>query len=156
MVASKLFRSIKCNSPGWGRRKKTSKWGIPRTGYLVPGRDTPRAWSNTQNSWDVAAAAVAAVIWSKMVQRWAKVIFLENGHVPEFQDMLFSRNKSPCGSVPQKVTFSELTPRELIYFWRDLKIGGTPHFRDFGNVFPRLCQFWSKTKVVRMVYTNNF
>ena len=35
-------------------------------------------------------------------------------------------------------------------------MGVPPHFRDFGNVFPRLCQFWSKTKVVRMVYTNNF
>ena len=41
-----------------------SKWGIPRTGYLVPRRDTPRAQPNTQSSWEtVAAAAVAAVTW---------------------------------------------------------------------------------------------
>ena len=43
--------------------------GFPRTGCLVPGRDTPRAGSNTKSSWEtVAAAAVAAVSWSKMVQ----------------------------------------------------------------------------------------
>ena len=88
-------------------------------------------------------------------QIWAKLIFLQNWHVPKFQDMPFSRNKSPCGSIPQKVTLPELTLSELIHFW-DLKNGGTPHFRDFGDVFQRLCQFWSKTKMVRMVYTNNF
>ena len=39
-----------------------SKWGIPRTGYLVPGRDGPGAWPNGESSWEtVAAAAVAAV-----------------------------------------------------------------------------------------------
>ena len=99
--------------------------GFPRTGYLIPGRDTPRAWSNTKSSWQTVAAAAAAVVaavsWSKMLQIWAKVIFHENGHVLKFQDMLFSRNKSPCGSVPQKVTFSEVTLRELIHFYRDLK-----------------------------------
>ena len=35
-------------------------------------------------------------------------------------------------------------------------MGGYPYFRDFGHDFPRLCQFWPKTKVVRMVHTNNF
>ena len=35
-------------------------------------------------------------------------------------------------------------------------MGVPPHFRDFGNIFPRLCQFWSKTKMVRLVDTNNF
>ena len=70
--------------------------------------------------------------------------------------MLFSRNKSPCGSVPQKVTFSELTLRELIRFYRDLKHGGTPIFVILVTFFLRLCQFWSKTKMVRIVHTNNF
>ena len=32
-----------------------SKWGIPRTGYLVPGRDTPRARSNGESCSDSAA-----------------------------------------------------------------------------------------------------
>ena len=40
--------------------RQESKSGIPRTGYLVPGRDTPRARPNAESSWDVAA--VAAVI----------------------------------------------------------------------------------------------
>ena len=90
-----------------------------------------------------------------LVQIWAKVQFLQNGHIPKFQETSFFRKKSPCGSFPQKVTFSESTSRELTQFYRDLKIGGPPHFRGFGNVFPRLCQFWSKTKLVRMVQTNN-
>ena len=106
--------------PRWAYCSLCRSEGFPRTGYLIPGRDTPRAWSNTKSSWQTAVAA-AAVSWSKMVQIWAKVIFHENGHVPKFQDMLFSRNKGPCGSVPQKVTFSELTLRELIHFYRDLK-----------------------------------
>ena len=44
-----------------------SKWGIPRTGYLVPGRDATRAWPNAESSWDVTAAAAAAVICSSWV-----------------------------------------------------------------------------------------
>ena len=123
-----------------------SKWGIPRTGYLVPGRDTPRAWSNTKSSWETVAAAVAAVSWSKMVQIWAKVIFHENGHVPKSQDMLFSRNKSPCGSVPQKVTFSELTLRELIHFYRDLKMGFTTFFRFLVTFYQATAIFYRKPK----------
>ena len=75
---------------------------------------------------------------------------------PKFQKSSFSRNKSPCGSFPHKVTFSEFTSRELIHFHSNLQNGGSPHFPDFGNVFPRLCQFWSKIKMVRMVYRNIF
>ena len=37
--------------------------GFPRTGYLVPGRDTPRAQPNTQSCWDAAAAVAVAVTW---------------------------------------------------------------------------------------------
>ena len=51
-------------------QKSKSKWGIPRKGYLVPGRDAPRARPNGESSWDVAAAAVAAVT--------------RNGHDPQF------------------------------------------------------------------------
>ena len=91
-----------------------------------------------------------------MVQILAKVIFLENGHVPEFQDMWFSRNKSPCGSVPQKVTFSELTLRELIHFYRDFKNQLFPKNRDFDDNLPIKFQFLPKTKMVRMVHRNNF
>ena len=94
--------------------------------------------------------------WTKIVQIWAKVIFHENGHVPKSQDMLFSRNKSPCGSVPQKVTFSELTLRELIHFYRDFKNQLFPKNRDFDDNLPIKFQFLPKTKMVRMVHRNNF
>ena len=42
-----------------------SKWGIPRTGYLVPAHGTPGVLPDGQSCWDaaVAAAAVAAVSW---------------------------------------------------------------------------------------------
>lgn len=71
-------------------------------------------------------------------------------------DVFFLRSKSPCGSVPQKGTFSELTFRELIHYRYHLKNGGYLNFLYFGNVFLRLCQFWSKIKMVRMVHTVNF
>ena len=55
------------------------------------------------------------------VQIWAKVQFLQNEHVLKFQKCLFFRNKSPCGSILTKGSFSELTPDELIHFCYDLK-----------------------------------
>ena len=47
-----------------------SKRGIPRTGYLVPGRDAPGARPNGESSWETVAAtaAVAAVTWMGMTQ----------------------------------------------------------------------------------------
>ena len=57
-----------------------------------------------------------------------KCALFQNGHVLKYQKSLFSRNKSPCGSFPHKVTFSEFTWRELIHFHRDLKNGGPPIF----------------------------
>ena len=54
-------------------------------------------------------------------QIWAKVLFLENGHVSKFQKCLFFRNKSPCGSILTKGTFFKLTCYELIHFCYDLK-----------------------------------
>ena len=82
--------------------------------------------------------------------------FSQNGHVLKFQKSLFFRYKKPCESFPPEVTFSELTSRELFHFYRDLKNGGTPNFRDFGKVLPYNWEFWSKTKMVRMVHRNNF
>ena len=58
---------------------------------------------------------------SKYDQIWAKIQFLQNGHVWNFQKCLFFRNKSPCGSILTKGSFSELTPDELIHFCYDLK-----------------------------------
>ena len=67
-------------------------------------------------------------------------------------EIVTSRNKSPCGSFPPEVTFSELTARELIHFHNNLKNGGSPHFRDFGNVLPSNCDVLMKIKMVRMVH----
>ena len=66
----------------------------------------------------------------------------------------FSEIKGPCWSFPPKVTFSELTSRELIHFHNNLKNWVTTNFRDFGNVFPSNCQFFPKIKMVRMGYRN--
>ena len=60
--------------------------------------------------------------------------------------MLFFRKKSPCGSVPQKVTFSELTLRELIHFYRDLKNRGTPIFVMLVTFFQDFANFGRKPK----------
>ena len=93
---------------------------------------------------------------SQLVQIWAKVTFLQNGHIPKFQGTLFPRNKSPCGSVPQKVTFSGLTLRELIHFYRDLKNQFFPKKLKLDCILPIKIHFLPKTKMVRMVHTNNF
>ena len=52
--------------------------------------------------------------------------------------------------------YQESTLRELIHFYRDLKNRVDPIFRNFGNVLPYNADFLPKTKMVRMVYTNNF
>ena len=70
--------------------------------------------------------------------------------------MLFSRNKSPCGSVPQKVTFSELTLRELIHFPDKFKNQLFPKKLKLDGNLPIKIQFLPKTKMVRMVHTNIF
>ena len=71
---------------------------------------------------------------------------LKMGWIQKSQEILFFRNKSPCGSVPQKVTFSELTLRELIHFYRDLKNGGTPIFVILVTFFQDFANFGRKPK----------
>ena len=47
-------------------------------------------------------------------------------------------------------------PKRINSFLKRSQKWEYPHFRYFGSAFPRLCQFWSKTKMVRMVHRNNF
>ena len=48
--------------------QEMSKCGIPRTGYLVPGRDAPGVQPNGESSWEtVAAPAVSAIIRNSLM-----------------------------------------------------------------------------------------
>ena len=90
-----------------------------------------------------------------LLQTWAKELILQNWHVPKFQKRSFFRHKSPCGSFPQKVTFSESTPRELTHSYRDLKIQRFPKKWKLDGNLPIKIKCLPKTKMVRMVHTNN-
>ena len=120
-----------------------SKWGISLHGIFG-------SWA-----WYTQGSAKYAELLGRRRRRrrhlendqiWAKVIFLQNWHIPKFQDMLFSRNKSPCGSVPQKVTFSEVTLREFNHFQRDFKIPLFQKNRDFDDNLPIKIHFHRKPK----------
>ena len=82
--------------------------------------------------------------------------FSQNCNVLKFQKLLFSRNKSPCGSFPPEVTFSELTPDELIHFHNNLKNGGPPIFGIVVKFFQSNCDFLVNIKMVRMVHRKGF
>ena len=116
------FKYLACRFPQTWVISDSSKWGIPE-------RDICSwAW------YSQGSAKYTEFLGNRrrrrrrhLVQIWAKVQFLQHWHVPKFQNTTFFRNKSPCGSLPPEV-FSELTSREFIHFYNNLKNGESPIF----------------------------
>ena len=124
-------------------------------GIFDPCAQWPRDLDRKKNCWRVVVAV--GVTWKlKSDQIWAKVQFHQNWHVPKFQETSFFRNKSPCGSVPQEVTFSESTEITLFHFLDKIKNPRFPKQWKLDSNLPIKIHFLLKMKLVRMVHTHNF
>ena len=52
----------------------------PRTGYLVPGRDTPRAQPNGESSWETIVAAAVVAVTGKLRSTFGPENYIERFH----------------------------------------------------------------------------
>ena len=85
-----------------------------------------------------------------------KLTLFRKGSVPKIQKCWFSRNKSPCGVLPNKGELFRTYPWWINSFLLWSQKVTFPNFRFFGNVLRYQVTFLPKTKMVRVVHMNIF
>ena len=75
-------------------RSGISEWGIPRTGYFIPVRDTLWDLPGWESCWDAAAAVAVGVTW---YQYYQYAHFSDITIHPKFKSRFSGGKKAPAG-----------------------------------------------------------